>query len=64
MKIAAIQLNADFTDVKSNLTQSENYIKQAALTDAELVLLPEFFTSAIGFSNKMLDVAIQNNQIL
>jgi predicted amidohydrolase len=64
MKIAAIQLNADFADVKSNLIQAENYIRQAALADAELVLLPEFFTSAIGFSEQMLDVAKQNNQVL
>ena len=63
MKIAAIQLNANFADIQSNLIQSESYIRQAALSGAELVLLPEFFTSAIGFSEKMLDVAIQNNQV-
>lgn len=61
MKIAAIQLDAVFADVKSNLIQSQKYIKEAALSGAELVVLPEFFTSAIGFSNCMLDVAVQNN---
>lgn len=64
MKIAAIQLNATFADVKSNLILSENYIRQAALAGAELVLLPEFFTSAIGFSEQMRDVAMQNKQVL
>ncbi len=60
MKIAAIQLDADFADVKSNLIKSENYIRQAVLAGAELVLLPEFFTSAAGFSERMLKVAAQN----
>ncbi len=63
MKIAAIQLNADFADVKPNLIKSEKYIKQAVSSGAELVLLPEFFTSAIGFSEQMLDVARQNSQV-
>lgn len=63
MKIAAVQLNADFANVESNLIQSENYIRQAVSTGAELVLLPEFFTSAAGFSEKMLDVAAQNRQV-
>lgn len=64
MKIAAIQLNADFANVKSNLIKSEDYIRQSVLAGAELVLLPEFFTSAIGFSKQMLDVAIQNCKVL
>lgn len=63
MKIAAVQLNADFANIQANLIQSENYIKQASLAQAELVLLPEFFTSAIGFSEQMLDVAAQNEQV-
>ena len=64
MKIAAIQLNADFGDIKSNLKKSENYIRQSVLAGAEFILLPEFFTSAIGFSEQMLDVAVQNRQVL
>lgn len=63
MKIASIQLNADFAEVASNLEQSESYIRQAALAGAELVVLPEFFSSAIGFSEQMLDVAIQNEKV-
>lgn len=64
MKIAAIQLDAEFADVKSNLIKSEVYIRQAVSAGAELVLLPEFFTSAIAFSDQMLDVAEQNKQVL
>jgi len=63
MKIAAVQLNAIFADVKSNLFLSEKHVKQAAFDNAELVLLPEFFTSAIGFSDKMLAVAMENSQV-
>lgn len=63
MKIAAIQLDANFADVASNLAKMENHIRQAALAGAELVVLPEFFTSPIGFSEHMLDVVIQNKQV-
>lgn len=64
MKIAAVQFNAIFADVKANLLQANEYIKEAALKGAELILFPEFFTSAAGFSDKMLDVAWQNNQVV
>lgn len=63
VKIAAIQLNANFANIKSNLIQSERYVRQAALSGAELILLPEFFTSAIGFSEQMLNVAIQSKYV-
>lgn len=64
MKIAAIQLNVKFADVDYNLNKAEYYIKKAAYNGVELILLPEFFTSAIGFFPKMLDVAIQDNNVL
>jgi len=63
VRIAAVQLNAIFADVEVNMKKSEEYIRQAVASGAELVLLPEFFTSAIGFSDKMLDVAFQNKQV-
>lgn len=63
MKIAVIALEANFADVKSNLIESENYIRQAADAGADLVLLPEFFTSAIGFSEQMLGVALKNRPV-
>lgn len=63
MKVAAIQLNADFADVEANIMKSEQYVKIASSNGAQLVLLPEFFTSAIGFSDKMLDVAHENRSV-
>ena len=63
MKIASIQLNAEFADVASNLEQCEDYISQVASAGAEFVVLPEFFSSAMGFSDQMLDVARQNKNV-
>lgn len=63
MKIAAIQLNAALADVKSNLIQSEAYIRRAVSAGAELIVLPEFFTTAIGFSEQMMHAAIQNKPV-
>ena len=60
MKIAAVQFNAVLADVPGNLRQSEKYICEASAAGAELVLLPEFFSSAIGFAERMLDVPTQN----
>lgn len=63
MKVAAIQLNAEFADVPANLRQAEQMISEAARQGAEVVVLPEFFTSAIGFAPKMLTVVAQNAQV-
>ncbi len=63
MKVAAVQLNAEFSQVGKNLHRCENQVRQAALEGAGLVLLPEFFTSAIGFSEKMLKVCSQSKNV-
>lgn len=59
MNFSVIQMNCIFADVTANLNKIEKYVTQAALSGSELILLPEFCTSAIGYSDKMLDVAIQ-----
>lgn len=59
MKIAAIQLECKFADVMHNLKKVEKYILDAKQKNADIVLLPEFFTSAIGFSPKMNTVALK-----
>ncbi len=58
MKFAAVNFDATFTRVEENLERAESYIEQAAAGGANLVLLPEFFPSAMGYSEKMLDVAL------
>ncbi len=57
IKIAAIQMVVNFPDVDSNLAQAERLIRDAFNKGAEWVILPEFFTSAMGYHPKMLDVA-------
>jgi predicted amidohydrolase len=63
MKVASIQMNAVFADVRANLKKAADLIQEVAKTDTELVLFPEFFPSAIGFSEKMLDVANESSQV-
>jgi len=63
MKIAAVNFNATFADVEANLEKVAYYVQEAAMQGAELVLFPEFFPSAIGFSEKMLDVPIHSANI-
>ncbi|TFG23785.1 MAG: carbon-nitrogen hydrolase family protein, partial [Promethearchaeota archaeon] len=57
MKIAAIQMRAKFANVDENLKISEKLANNAFLAGAEMVILPEFFTTAMGFHPKMLDTA-------
>lgn len=56
MKVAAIQMKAKFTKVKANLEIAKRLASEAFQEGAELVIIPEFFTSAMGFHPKMLDV--------
>jgi predicted amidohydrolase len=56
MRVAAIQMNAILADVFSNMKTAEKLVTEAALAGAELIMLPEFFTSGIAFDDKMLDI--------
>ena len=62
MKVAVIQLDAVFADFNENLKRVNNLVFQAVKDGAEFVVLPEFFTSAIGFSSKLLDTVLQNKK--
>lgn len=64
MRIAAVQMNAALFDVDFNMKKVADYTKQASDNGVQLILFPEFFTSAIGFSPKMLDVANKNSKVL
>ncbi len=57
MKVAAIQMKAKFANVEANIEIAKRLASEAFEDGAELVILPEFFTSAMGFHSKMLDVA-------
>lgn len=57
IRMAAIQMYAEFGEVDANLEQAERLVREAFAQGAEWVILPEFFTSAMGFHPKMLDAA-------
>jgi len=58
MKVAAVQMKAALGDVKTNLAMAQELAEQAFRSGAEWVILPEFFTSAVGFSPKMRGTAL------
>jgi len=56
LKVAAVQMKAILGNVEANLKSVKQLASNAFNDGAELVILPEFFTSAVGFHPKMLDV--------
>ena len=54
MRVAAVQLRAELGAVAKNLSRSESLVKEAFGRGARLVILPEFFPSAVAFSPLML----------
>ncbi len=63
VRVAAIQQDAVFADVRKNLRQLRLHVRDAVASGAELVLLPYLFTSAMGLSDRMLKVPIQNEKV-
>ena len=55
MKVAAIQMEAELANVNTNLKMAERLAETAFRDGAELVIIPEFFTTAMGFHPNMLD---------
>ncbi|MFZ5562434.1 MAG: carbon-nitrogen hydrolase family protein [Thermodesulfobacteriota bacterium] len=53
MKIAAVQMTAELGHVEKNMAAAERLARQAFDRGAQMVILPEFFTSAAGFSPVM-----------
>jgi predicted amidohydrolase len=58
VRAAAIQLEARVGDVDSNLESAESLVDQAAALGAECIVLPEFFTTGIGFVPELADAAL------
>jgi N-carbamoylputrescine amidase len=54
MKVASVQMKAVFADANANLVKAEKLAEEAFRSGAQWVILPEFFTSAMGFSPKMI----------
>ena len=58
MKVAAVQMKAVLGDVAVNLKKARALAEAAIREGARWVILPEFFTTAAGFSKKMHHGAI------
>lgn len=58
MRAAAIQLEARLADVDANLEASERLADRAGAEGAECIVLPEFFTTGIGFAPELADAAL------
>src|SRR3954468_14449177 len=58
MRAAAIQLAARVADVDANLEACERLAERAGSEGAECIVLPEFFTTGIGFVPELADAAL------
>ena len=58
MRVAAVQLEARVADVEANLEASERLADAAGRDGAECIVLPEFFTTGIGFVEELADAAM------
>lgn len=58
MRVAAIQLEARVADVDANLEACERLADEAGRDGAECIVLPEFFTTGIGFVEQLRDAAL------
>lgn len=57
MKVAAVQMTADLANVSANMEKARTLAEKAFRAGARWVILPEFFTSAVGFNRKMKHAA-------
>lgn len=58
IKVAAIQMCAEFGNVSANLQKAELLLKDALEQGATWAILPEFFTTGAGFHPDLLDSAL------
>jgi predicted amidohydrolase len=58
MRVAAIQLQPVLADVEANLESAQRLAGRAAVEGAELIMLPEFFTTGVGFVPELAERAL------
>jgi predicted amidohydrolase len=58
VRVGAIQLEVALGDVERNLGESERLVREAARAGAELVALPEFFTTGAAFDERVAGAAL------
>ena len=59
MRVAAVQLEPRAADVAANLEACERLADQAGAAGAELIALPEFFTTGMGFVPELADASLR-----
>ena len=55
MRVAAIQLQTVIGDIDANLAACEKLAERAAVEGAEWIILPEFFTTGMGFLSELAE---------
>lgn len=63
MKIAVVNMDTVFSDVKANMKLAEEYIKKASQEEAEMIVFPEFFTTGFALNNKLINAALSSRNI-
>ena len=58
MRVAAVQLEPAIADVAENLRRCEALGDEAGAAGAQWIVLPEFFTTGMGFVDAMADAAL------
>lgn len=58
MKVAAVQLEPKVGDLAENLRRCRQLGQAAGATGADMIVLPEFFTTGMGFSDALADAAV------
>lgn len=58
LRVAAVQLEPVIGDVEANLDASQRLVRRAAREGAQWVLLPEFFTTGMGFLPALATTAL------
>ena len=58
MRVAAVQLDVSLADVSANLVACEALARKAAAAGAEVIALPEFFTTGAAFLPELAETAL------
>ncbi|MFE6857482.1 carbon-nitrogen hydrolase family protein [Nocardia sp. NPDC057668] len=58
VRVAAIQLEPVLADIDANLQACERLATAAGVAGAEIIALPEFFSTGIGFSERLIDAVL------
>lgn len=58
IRVAATQMRAELGNIEANLNKAERLVGDAADKGAQIIILPEFFTSAAAFHSSLLNAVL------